>query len=118
MILQPDFDLREANSLLLGPAGLPATRDLPFAFVKDHYDAIADKVPAGSTFGLGASLPYVGSGFCDEKGADALAAFFDAKQERFPGTRRNLAQVLESIHICAAYKTAQQGSVAEFLRQY
>ena len=118
LVLKPDFDLREANALFLGPAGVPETRFLPFEFVKANYEAIVAKVPAGSTFGLGVSLPFVGANFCDEKSGEELSAFFGPKVDRFAGTRRNLAQVLEGIRICTAYKAAQQDSVAEFLKKY
>jgi len=47
-----------------------------------------------------------------------VRAFFEPKVDRFAGTRRNLAQVLESIRICTAFKAAQRDSVAEFLKKY
>ena len=118
LVLKPEFDLREANALLFGPMGVPETRPLPFEFVKANYDAIVAKIPAGSTFGFGEYLPFVGGAFCDEKSGEEVRAFFDPKVDRFPGTRRNLAQALESIRICTAYKAAQQDSVAEFLKKY
>ena len=118
MVLKPDFDLREAASLLFAPMGNPDTRSMPFEFVKANFDAIAAKIPAGSTFGFGDFLPFVGGAFCDEKSAAEVKAFFAPKVDRFPGTRRNLAQVLENIRICTAYKSAQEDSVAAFLKQY
>jgi hypothetical protein len=38
--------------------------------------------------------------------------------DRFPVTKRNLAEVLESIRICMAYKAAQQASVTELFQKY
>ncbi len=118
LVLKPDIDLRESNAVLFGPLSNPDTRALPFEFVKRNYDAIVARIPAGSTFGFGEFLPGVGGAFCDEKSAQEVASFFEPKVDRFPGTRRNLAQTLESIRICVAYKAAQQDSVAEFLRKY
>jgi alanyl aminopeptidase len=118
LVLKPEFDLREANALFRGPAAVPETRYVPFEFVKANYEAIAAKIPAGSTFGLGELLPTVGASFCDEKSAEGLRTFFEPRVDRFAGTRRNLAQALESIRICTAYKAAQQDSVAEFLKKY
>jgi hypothetical protein len=63
-------------------------------------------------------LPLVGANFCDEKSAEELKAFFEPRVDRFAGTRRNLAQVLEGIRICTADKAAQQDSVAELLKKY
>jgi len=118
LVLKPDFDLREGIALLAGPVGVPETRSLPFEFVKVNYDAIVAKIPAGSTFGFGDFLPFVGGAFCDEKSGAAVKAFFEPKVDRFPGTRRNLAQTLEGIRICTAYTAAQHDSVAEFLKKY
>jgi len=120
LVLKPEFDLREpdADYLLFGPTWRAEIRSLPFEFVKANYEAIAAKIPAGSIFRLGESLPAVGANFCDEKSGEELRAFFEPRVDRFAGTRRNLAQALESIRICTAYKAAQQDSVAEFLKKY
>jgi alanyl aminopeptidase len=118
LALKPDFDLRESANLIFGPTGVPETRELPFEFVKTNYDALVGRIPAGSTFGFGEFLPFVGGAFCDEKSAEAVKAFFEPKVDRFPGTKRNLAQALEGIRICTAYTAAQQDSVAAFLKKY
>jgi alanyl aminopeptidase len=118
LALKPEFDIREANALLFGPLGVPETRALPFEFVKANYDALVAKIPVGTAFGFGEFLPFVGGNFCDEKSAEELRAFFEPKVDRFAGTRRNLAQALEGIRICTAYKAAQQDSVTEFLKKY
>jgi hypothetical protein len=118
LVLKPEFDLREVNTLLFGPIGVPETRSLPFEFVKANYAALVAMIPAGSTFGFGEFLPFVGGAFCDEKSGEEVRAFFEPKVDRFAGTKRNLAQALEGIRICTAYKAAQQDSVAEFLKKY
>ncbi len=118
LALKPDFDLRESATLIFAPTGVPETRALPFEFVKANYEALVARIPAGSTFGFGEFLPFVGGVFCDEKSADAVKTFFEPKVDRFPGTKRNLAQALEGIRICTAYTAAQQESVAEFLKKY
>jgi alanyl aminopeptidase len=86
LALKPDFDLRESVSLLFGPMGVPETRYLPFEFVKANYDALVARIPAGSTFGFGEFLPFVGGAFCDDKSAEAVKAFFEPKVDRFPGS--------------------------------
>jgi len=118
LALKPDFDPRESLSLLFGSSAAEQTRKLPLEFVEKNYDAIVARIPSGSTFGTGEYLPFVGGALCDEKSREEVARFFEPKVDRFPGTRRNLAQVLESIRICVAYKAAQQESVAAFLRKY
>ncbi len=118
LTLKPEFDLRETQILFRGHRDTPETQALPFEFVKANYEAIVGKIPAGSTFGIGDSLPFVAGDFCDEKSRAEVAAFFEPKVDRFPGTPRNLAQVLEGIRLCAAEKAAQQPSVADFLGKY
>ena len=90
----------------------------PSWFPKCLRQCLLPESPAGSTFGFGEFLPFVGGSFCDERSREQVDAFFAPKVDRFPGTKRNLAQVLESIEICTAYKAAQQASVAEFFRKY
>jgi ERAP1-like C-terminal domain len=112
------MDLRESLPLLFGPLGAPQTQTLPFEFVEQHYDAILAKIPGNEIFNAGAFLPFVGSGFCDDQGAKRVAAFFEPKVARFNGAPRNLAQTLETIRLCVAYKDAQESSVAAFLKKY
>ena len=118
LLLKPEFDLREATGLIFGALADPDTRALPFEFVKKNYDALVARIPAGFVFGFGEFMPFVGGAFCDEKSREEVQAFFEPKIEAFPGTKRNLAQVLETIRICTAYKSAQEASVAEFFRKY
>ena len=118
LVLKPDMDLRESVGLLFGPMSTPAIRALPFEFVKKNYDAIVARIPSGSTFGFAENLPFVGGAFCDQQSSDDLAAFFEPRLDRFAGTRRNLAQVLEYIRICTAIKATQQASVTEFFQKY
>jgi hypothetical protein len=54
LVVKPDMDLRESAAMLFGPMSTPSLRRLPFDFVKTNYDAIVAKIPAGSTFGMGA----------------------------------------------------------------
>jgi len=96
----------------------PAIRALPFEFVKKNYDAIVARIPSGSTFGFAENLPFVGGAFCDQQSSDDVATFFEPRVDRFAGTRRNLAQVLEYIRICTAVKATQQASVTEFFQKY
>jgi cytosol alanyl aminopeptidase len=118
LVLKPDTDLRETATLLSGPISTPAIRALPFEFVKKNYDAIVARIPSGSTFGFAENLPFVGGAFCDRQSSDDVAAFSEPRVDRFAGTRRNLAQVLEYIRICTAVKATQQASVTEFFQRY
>ena len=47
-----------------------------------------------------------------------MEAFFKDRSTKYTGGPRNLDQVLESISLCAASKSANEASVAEFLKNY
>ena len=46
------------------------------------------------------------------------AGFFEGRSTKYYGGPRNLAQILERIDLCVAFKKAQQPSVTEFLKSY
>jgi len=62
-----------------------------------------------------AALAFSASSFCDPVHRQEVAAFFTERMERAPGGPRRLAQVLESMDLCIAYKAAQGPSVESFL---
>ena len=63
-------------------------------------------------------MPFVASAFCDEHHRHDAAEFFEGRSTKYGGGPRNLAQTLESIDLCVAYKKAQQPSLTEFLERY
>lgn len=115
LILDTAFDPRETVHLLFAPLQYEATRDLPFEFVQKNFDALVARLPRGVGSDAGAMLPDVGSAFCSREKHDEVKAFFADRIRHFTGGPRNLAQVLESIDVCAAVAKAQTPSVAEFL---
>ncbi len=66
----------------------------------------------------GAFLPYVAAGYCDPQHRQDVQSFFEGRSTKYTGGPRILAQVLEGIDLCVAYKTTQAPSVAEFLQNY
>lgn len=119
LILDDDFDPRESiYPLLFAPLRNPRTAGVPFEFVRQHYDAIAARLPGGLVGDYTARLPVVASPFCDEERRREAEAFFKDRSAHATGGPRILAQVLEIINLCTATRAAQQPAVAEFLRQY
>jgi alanyl aminopeptidase len=116
LTLSRDFDPRLSMWLLFAPLGYPATRDMPFEFVKENFDAIVKWLPRGMESDAGAYLPQVGSAFCDEQHRQALADFFEPRIKQFTGGPRILANTLERIAICTAQRERNSPGVAEFLR--
>jgi alanyl aminopeptidase len=117
-VLQKKIPLVDGISLLAGGQDFPDTQTLPFEFVKQHFDELTAGRP--SIFGndFGSILPFAGETFCDAQWREQYRAFFAPLVDKYAGAPRNFAQVLESINLCIARKTAQESSVEEFLKKY
>ena len=114
IVLSDEFQGRESISILFSSVGDPATRDLGYDFVKQNWDALIAKLPTD----FGAFLPYAAVGYCDSQHRADAEAFFKDRVTKVVGAPRNLAQVLETISLCAANKDANEASVVEFLSKY
>jgi len=114
LVLTDEFDPRETLPLLFGPTIWPGTRDLAYDFVKQNWDALIARFPTDT----GAILPYVAYNYCDNQHRSDAEAFFQSRSTKYSGGPRNLSQVLETIGVCAAGKTANQSSVTSFLKAY
>ena len=114
IVLTDEFDNRQSLNILFGVSQSPKTRDLAYSFVKENWDALVAKLPTDT----GAFLPYVAAGYCDPQHRQDVQSFFEGRSTKYTGGPRILAQVLEGIDLCVAYKTAQAPSVAEFLQNY
>ena len=84
----------------------PATTDIAWTWVKDHYDAILARLPKH----FGGALVGVGRAFCDDAHASDLEAFFGPKVQSLGGGPRALASTLEEIHLCVARRKAYEPS--------
>ena len=112
IFLSDDFEPREAIALVWGAAGDPRTREAALSFVEKNFDAIAAKMPHDYP----SSLPGIGAGFCDEEHAVALAQFFRPRAGQFPGTERKLAQAMESVRQCAAFREKEVPGLVQYLK--
>jgi alanyl aminopeptidase len=112
--LSGEFDVRESAGILFAPSQRRQTRDFAYDFVKQNWDLLVAKLPTDS----GAGAPYVAAGYCDAEHRKDAESFFTGRSTKFTGGPRILAQVLEGIDLCIAYKNAQEASVAEFLKTY
>jgi alanyl aminopeptidase len=118
IVLTNEVDPRQSLGILQGARGSPRTRELAYDFVKQNADKIVTKVPNFFIFSTGAILPTAANGFCDEQHRQDAASFFTARSTKYTGGPRFLAQTLERIDLCIAYKKVQQPSVTEFLQRY
>jgi len=114
IVLTDEFDSRESQGILFAPAQMRQTRDLAYDFVKQNWNALIAKLPTDS----GSFMPYIAGGYCDAEHRQDVENFFTGRSTKYTGGPRILTQVLEGIDLCVAYKNAQEGSVAEFLKTY
>jgi cytosol alanyl aminopeptidase len=114
IMLTDEFDSRESIGILFAASSTPETRDVAYAFVKQNWESLVEKLPTDS----GAFFPYVASQYCDTQHVADVEAFFKNRSTRYTGGPRILNQVLEAISICAANKEANQSSVTAFLKKF
>ncbi len=113
LVLGGGFDIREAGRLLQVVGREPDGREQLWRWLTAHYGELAKALPAQ----ILAFLPELADGFCSEADRARVAAFFADKVRQHPGADRVLAQTLEQIQLCAAYRQAQAPSVAQFLER-
>ncbi|WP_394839837.1 M1 family metallopeptidase [Pendulispora rubella] len=113
LTLSDDFDARESSTLLWGAVGSPATRQLAYDFVKQNFDALTARLPRNA----GAQLARIGSSFCDDAHRADVESFFRERSTRYMGGPRILAQTVESVKLCSAYRSVQAPNVANFLQK-
>ena len=114
ILLSDEFHPQQSITILEAAHDLPGSRQLAFDFVKQNWDALIAKFPAD----WGAFMPFVASNFCDAQHRQDAGAFFEGRSTKYKGGPRVLAEILEGIDICIAYKKAQQPSLASFLGGY
>ncbi len=119
LLLSKDFDLRESfYPLLFGPLAYAETRDVPFTFVKQHLDTLLKRLPREVGEDYAATLPTVGTSFCDEQRRDELDSFFRDRVKDYTGGPRALAQTLEGIDLCISARKTLAPELTAFLNKY
>ncbi len=114
IVLGGEFDPRESMALLRGALEDQKTRGVAYDFMKQNFDALIAKLPPAS----GARLPKMVASFCDEEHGADIEAFFGGRSGMFTGRPRVLAQALERISLCNAFRHVQQPSLTVFLKKY
>ena len=108
-----EFDWRFAFRLILVPQQTPDLERLPLEVVKSDYDSIVAKLPHAVDTDYAGFLPYTAGG-CSAQDAEEAQSFFGPRMVHVNGGPRNLAQVVESIKLCAARKKVQQPDLIQF----
>ena len=119
LLLSKEFDPRQALfPLLFGPLNDPATRDLPFEFVRANIDKLLATLPREVGGDFAASLPFTTQAFCDATRRARVEEFFQGRVKEYSGGPRNLAHALERIDLCIARREALGPGLAAFLKNY
>ncbi|MEE9271721.1 MAG: M1 family metallopeptidase [Robiginitomaculum sp.] len=108
------FTDRQASTLVFSLMGNLATQKQTWAWVKGNFDEFVQKrvSDAGKNGPLRAA-----SGFCSAEKAKEVETFFKSKANLIPGYERALAQTLEGINLCAAFKAKQANDLVKALKR-
>ena len=113
LVLTDEFELRESIGLLQGGFANRKTRVTAYNFVKEHYDAISEKLPLAYR----PYMAYTVVALCDEGRRAEIEAFFKPRIEKLDGGALVMKQALEGMSLCAAQRKAQQPGVTAFLKK-
>ena len=113
LILEAAHDYREASQIAWAMSGTPQGSALAYEFLKANFDALAARAPRDSP----AFWPRWANNLCSEAERADVETFFRERAPRYAGGSRNLAQTLERIALCAAFKERQQPRLTAFLRR-
>jgi aminopeptidase N len=101
-VRSPKMPAQDVIGFMSRLIGNDATRDIAWAFLKEHWKEMREKVV---TFGGGGAVGAL-SGYCDLQHKKDIEDFF--KQNRAPGAERTVRQTLERISACVDFKHKQQ----------
>jgi len=113
LLLSPELDVRESVRIAWKLSEDPQRGHLAYQFMKRNFDALVERLPRDAA----AHFPEWGDKLCDDASRSDMEAFFRERIGRYTGGPRILAQTAETIRLCAAFKSAQQGSLADFLQR-
>lgn len=112
-ILDGTLGPRETYDLLSGQLETKATRDETWAWTIENYPAIVSQIPGTWP----RRTPRLASVFCSADRIGELEALFNEHGDIAPGHERALAETIESLALCDAYKTERQSELAAALRE-
>jgi alanyl aminopeptidase len=108
-VLAGKFKGTEMLEVLNRQMGRPATTEQTYDWLKKNDKAIIAMIPE---FFRSTTFPTFGGAFCSNERADEWQKFVESHAAELPGYERDLAQTIETIHLCAALK---QASAADLL---
>ncbi len=104
LMLDPATDFREAGDAVMHAHNqLPALRDGLLQFLQDHYAEITRRMGRDEPAGL----PTRVSQACSAEEARRIDRLFGPVAAKYQGGRRALAQTLEQVQVCAAWRSRE-----------
>ncbi|MSQ92289.1 MAG: M1 family peptidase [Gammaproteobacteria bacterium] len=111
-VLAGKFKGTEMFDVLSQQMSRPATTEQTYAWLKENEKAIIGLIPEYFRSNI---FPTFGVAFCSNDRADEWQTFVESHAAELPGYERDLAQTIESIHLCAGLK---QASAADLLAAF
>jgi alanyl aminopeptidase len=114
LLFEPGIEPRELQTVLFDTRD--GGRQVVWQFVKENFERLNSTLPGARGIPFGATLPRAAMDFCDTESADDVETFFRNRIAKLSGGRRNLANVLERIRVCAARADAMRPAAIAFLQ--
>jgi alanyl aminopeptidase len=111
--LSPNLRTNERLTTVLGQIRQRETREVAYAWVEGHFDALIERVGEE----IGAQLTAVAGAFCTPGQAERARTFFAPRVDALTGGPRLLRLNLESSELCAAFAAAQRDSARKWFAQ-
>jgi hypothetical protein len=108
------FPARDAMSLLFTSVNGRETRATAYAFVKENFDTLLQRLGAQQA----GALFMMPSFFCDKASRDDAQAFLAPRASRVDGAPMVLSRALERVDLCIATWERNQTDITTFLKRY
>jgi alanyl aminopeptidase len=112
LVLDPRIKYTEMLTPLWVQLGAPETRDAAWAWLKEHWDAVAAR--ASTVLFEGVQLVSMPGSFCDDVHESDVATFLKERATKIEGGPRVLSKTVESIHLCTVKRRAEEDNARTF----
>jgi len=114
LVLDPALDFRETMGMLAGTSS-EATRRVAETFVRDHLDALMQRMPRDEVSGGIAAIAWLFTSSCDAVRRDEIVAYTTTNFASLPGGKRTVDQAIEAMDQCIAAKAALEPQIRSWL---
>lgn len=113
MILSPKIRDNEVLTLLFGLAAQEENREAAWVWFTKNFDAVLPRVSTAQQ----RYLPRMGRRFCDAARREEVRSFFEKRAQNLEGGPRELANALEEIDLCIAFRAHHQATAETYFTQ-